>query len=338
MFLLYELGYGGLDRNTDGTYGYENVAEAHRLLEEGKILLSTEGCNCPGVSWNDWIRAERLGHDIIFDMNNFAQGWIDWNLLLDFEGGPNHKGNLCDASIIASPDYSDIHIQPKFHYFGHFSKFITPDSVRIHTAIVGNYMYTDTDPSIQPAIEVGFFPCEKSSRQMWKLDDNKMKLARPSISEYTNTSMELCIGYGDSNRLFLRLLACDEPVVSLIRPHFTNKAQIVDLNTGLCLQVEGTANQYGGLVQLKPCGIGKSSKGLFELTKQGEVKTVDNGYCLTAGWPFLTSTAAITPTGETAVVVMNEADISTKLLITDTNIKSSFTMQLEPRSMVTINY
>ena len=29
-------------------------------------------------------------------------GWIDWNLLLNEDGGPNHVGNVCDAPVIAS--------------------------------------------------------------------------------------------------------------------------------------------------------------------------------------------------------------------------------------------
>ena len=30
-------------------------------------------------------------------------GWLDWNLILDTSGGPNHLKNLCDANIIADP-------------------------------------------------------------------------------------------------------------------------------------------------------------------------------------------------------------------------------------------
>lgn len=26
---------------------------------------------------------------------------IDWNLMLDFDGGPNHAGNLCDSPIVS---------------------------------------------------------------------------------------------------------------------------------------------------------------------------------------------------------------------------------------------
>ena len=79
------------------------------------MYTRTEGCSCPGVSISEnekWQRAERLAHDIIYDLRAYAQGWINWNLLLDYQGGPNHLNNYCDAPITTSPDYSAISIQP----------------------------------------------------------------------------------------------------------------------------------------------------------------------------------------------------------------------------------
>lgn len=66
----------------DGTYGYNSVRSTHDKYPD-KILLATEGCSCPGVQLGSWLRGERLGHDIMFDLNNWANGWIDWNLLVD---------------------------------------------------------------------------------------------------------------------------------------------------------------------------------------------------------------------------------------------------------------
>lgn len=36
------------------------------------------------------------------NLNAGAVGWIDWNMLLDDTGGPNHVGNVCDAPMMAS--------------------------------------------------------------------------------------------------------------------------------------------------------------------------------------------------------------------------------------------
>ncbi|CAM9952596.1 unnamed protein product, partial [Choristocarpus tenellus] len=30
---------------------------------------------------------------------HFYSSRVDWNLLLDYDGGPNHQGNLCDSPV-----------------------------------------------------------------------------------------------------------------------------------------------------------------------------------------------------------------------------------------------
>lgn len=37
-----------------------------------------------------WANAERYGHDIIGNLNNYMTAWCDWNLVQDETGGPNH--------------------------------------------------------------------------------------------------------------------------------------------------------------------------------------------------------------------------------------------------------
>jgi len=65
------------------------------------------------------------------DLNAGSSGWIDWNVLLDSSGGPNHLGNLCDAPMIADASLERVHLHPQYWYLGHFSKFVPPGSVRI---------------------------------------------------------------------------------------------------------------------------------------------------------------------------------------------------------------
>jgi hypothetical protein len=57
--------------------------------------------------------------------------------LVDIKGGPNHLGNNCDAPIVTLEDFSDIHVQPKYFYFGHISKYVPPGSVRVESHTVG---------------------------------------------------------------------------------------------------------------------------------------------------------------------------------------------------------
>jgi len=120
--------------------GFENLQAVYDSFPD-KALLASEACNCPGVIIDDWTRAEAYGHDILGDLNNYAVGWVDWNLILDHEGGPNHLSNFCDAPMIADlrPGSSrSVHIQPTYYYLGHFSRFLPPGSVRLHAKVEGN--------------------------------------------------------------------------------------------------------------------------------------------------------------------------------------------------------
>ena len=78
-----------------------------------------------------WARGEGYGHAILGDLLAGSSGWVDWNLLLDTTGGPNHLGNTCDAPVIADTTTGELFLHPQYFYLGHFSKFVTPGSRRI---------------------------------------------------------------------------------------------------------------------------------------------------------------------------------------------------------------
>jgi glucosylceramidase len=96
-----------------------------------KNLLFTEGCWEGGVKLAKWDRGERYARNIIGDLNNWVRGWIDWNMVLDITGGPNHVGNLCDAPVLADLKTGEVYFQTSFYAIGHFSKFIRPGAQRI---------------------------------------------------------------------------------------------------------------------------------------------------------------------------------------------------------------
>lgn len=64
-------------------------------------------------------------------MNRWSTGWVDWNLALDEQGGPNWANNFVDALIIVNATSNEYYKQPMFYAFGHFSKFIRPGSVNV---------------------------------------------------------------------------------------------------------------------------------------------------------------------------------------------------------------
>ena len=100
-----------------------------------KQLLFTEGCQEGGPHTGEWAVGERYGRSIIQDLNHWTAGWIDWNLLLDETGGPNHVGNLCNAPMLAhlsgDPDTGTLMPQSGFQVLGHFARFIRPGAQRV---------------------------------------------------------------------------------------------------------------------------------------------------------------------------------------------------------------
>ena len=73
----------------------------------------------------------RYARDIIGCMNNWVDGWIDWNMVLDTQGGPNWFKNWCLAPVIVDPDKDEVYMTPIYYALTHFSKYIRPGAVRI---------------------------------------------------------------------------------------------------------------------------------------------------------------------------------------------------------------
>lgn len=108
---------------------FENTSKVHNEFKD-KHIIFTEGCQEGGVHIGSWKTGERYGRNIIGDLNNYVEAWIDWNIVLDENGGPNHVGNLCDAPIIIENNENVIY-NSSFYYIGHFSKFIKNGSIRV---------------------------------------------------------------------------------------------------------------------------------------------------------------------------------------------------------------
>lgn len=113
---------------SDGAY--QNM-ELHHDAWPGKPLLLTEACQDGGPHIGDWSPGERYATSIIDDLNRWSVGWVDWNLVLDVQGGPNHANNFCSAPIIADTQNDKLLFQSSYYYLGHFARFIRPGAQRI---------------------------------------------------------------------------------------------------------------------------------------------------------------------------------------------------------------
>ncbi len=116
---------------------FENVSKVHELFPD-KHLLFTEGCQEGGCHIGSWDTGERYARNMIGDMNNYCEGYLDWNLCLDETGGPNHVNNLCDAPIIIIPKKNKVIYNSSYYYIGHFSKYVLPKAYRIASFVSDN--------------------------------------------------------------------------------------------------------------------------------------------------------------------------------------------------------
>jgi glucosylceramidase len=136
----------------------ESLNFTHEMAP-GKHLIQTEACvdsevphwqddkwywSEEATDWGwDWAPAAekklhpkyvpvyRYARDIIGCMNNWVDGWVDWNMVLDRQGGPNWFKNWCVAPVIVDPEKDEVYFTPLYYTLAHFSKYIRPGAVRI---------------------------------------------------------------------------------------------------------------------------------------------------------------------------------------------------------------
>ncbi len=75
----------------------------------------------------------RYARNIIVSIDHWLEGWIDWNLVLNRHGGPNHVGNFCGAPIMIDTKTGQIYYTPVFYVLAQFSKSIRPGDRAVQT-------------------------------------------------------------------------------------------------------------------------------------------------------------------------------------------------------------
>jgi glucosylceramidase len=137
------IGFHWYEDWSGGTQMYDNVALVNRLYPD-KHILFTEGtpANFDSTGYARWSLGEAYGRSMIHDFNSGAEGWTDWNILLDEKGGPNHVGNFCFAPIHADTRTGKLVYTNSYYYIGHFSRFIRPGAKRILAAASRSMLLT----------------------------------------------------------------------------------------------------------------------------------------------------------------------------------------------------
>ena len=94
------------------------------------LLVHTEGC-CGYSKYKDrrWIsKAEYYLKDLINSLNNGLNAYIDWNILLNYKGGPRSIIDYCSSPIILNKKEDDFILTPIYYYLGHINKFVNTKS------------------------------------------------------------------------------------------------------------------------------------------------------------------------------------------------------------------
>ena len=68
----------------------------------------------------------RYARNIIVSLNHWMEGWVDWNVVLDQDGGPNHVGNFCGAPIMIDLESGLVYYTPIYYVLAQFSRTIRP--------------------------------------------------------------------------------------------------------------------------------------------------------------------------------------------------------------------
>jgi glucosylceramidase len=131
---IWGVGYHWYETWAGGEPMHRNVAAVHEAWPDVNLLM-TEGCieHFDPARLEDWANGERYASQLIADLNAGSTGWVDWNMLLDSRGGPNHKNNFCFAPLHASDD-GQLVFTPIYTAIGHFSRYIRPKARRLSAA------------------------------------------------------------------------------------------------------------------------------------------------------------------------------------------------------------
>ncbi len=148
----------------ESTYDYfPNELQYAHEKSPNKYLIQTEACIDSEIPhWNDdawywkkeatdwgwdwasekdkhlhpkYAAVNRYATDIIGCLNNWVDGWVDWNMVLDTQGGPNWFKNWCVAPVIVDTTKDEVYFTPLYYTMAHFSKFMRPGAVKIGCTI-----------------------------------------------------------------------------------------------------------------------------------------------------------------------------------------------------------
>lgn len=103
----------------DGSH-FDELDKVHNKYPNLKLIESEMCCGYSPYNFKKWLKdAELYGNEIIGNLNNYMNIYMDWNLLLDEFGGPNHKHNYVKAPMMYIEN--ELVKTPIYYYLKHIS-------------------------------------------------------------------------------------------------------------------------------------------------------------------------------------------------------------------------
>jgi glucosylceramidase len=105
---------------------FDSLTATHELFPQNPMIATECGVR------DSWSEAERMAHEIIGDLNHWSNGYLTWNLLTYFAGGPYHnRDNGCVGPIVVDTTTGAVKYNSNYYYMTHFSRYLRPGAARI---------------------------------------------------------------------------------------------------------------------------------------------------------------------------------------------------------------
>ncbi|MFY7988168.1 MAG: glycoside hydrolase family 30 protein [Flavobacterium sp.] len=123
----------------------------------------------------------RYAEDIIGCLNNQVDGWVDWNMVLDRQGGPNWFKNWCVSPVIVDDKNDEVYFTPLYYVLSHFSKFMRPGAVKIGCDVNNKEIKVTAVQNPDQSIALVIFnPTEQSHSIEIKSNNDKSTISIPA--------------------------------------------------------------------------------------------------------------------------------------------------------------
>ncbi|MBQ6232227.1 MAG: glucosylceramidase [Clostridia bacterium] len=111
---------------------FDSLDLCRTQFPDKKLIVSESCIEYSKFDPNDACSAAlHISHELMGDLNHGISAFIDWNLLVDEQGGPNYVDNYCLAPFLYDTRKKKLMPHLISQFFEHFAHAVQPGSVRI---------------------------------------------------------------------------------------------------------------------------------------------------------------------------------------------------------------